>query len=81
MSYRDRRPLPSTPATQRIVAVANNRFGAVMSSLYGFWTARDTAVRAGAAAGLRRDAYSIITFESSAYVRIWLVMDRTLTFW
>ena len=69
MSYHDRRPLPSTPATQRIVAVANNRFGAVVSSLYGFWTARDTAVHAGAAAGLRRDAYSIVMFGSIAQVR------------
>jgi hypothetical protein len=79
MSDQDRQPLPDTPATQRIVAVANNRFGAVVSTLYSFWTARDTAVRAGAAAGLRRDAYSIVTFESSAYVRFWLEIDNTLS--
>jgi hypothetical protein len=79
MSDQDRQPLPGTPAIQRIVAVANNRVGAAVSSLYGFWTARDTAVRAGAATGLRRDAYSVITFESSASVRFWLNIDKELT--
>ncbi|CAG8553504.1 2166_t:CDS:2 [Acaulospora colombiana] len=57
-------------ATNKIVQKADNRFGAVISSIYGFWTARETAVRAGAKNGMRRDAYSIITFESSASVTI-----------
>ncbi|PVF92927.1 hypothetical protein CPB86DRAFT_144289 [Serendipita vermifera] len=70
MTNYDRRPLPNSPATTRIVQRANNRFGAVVSSIYGFWTARETAVRAGAKNGMRRDAYSIITFESSASVTI-----------
>ncbi|PVF98362.1 hypothetical protein CPB86DRAFT_825740 [Serendipita vermifera] len=70
MTDTDRRPLPNSPATTKIVQRADNRFGAVVSSIYGFWTARDTAVRAGAKNGMRRDAYSIITFESSASVTI-----------
>ncbi|KIM19859.1 hypothetical protein M408DRAFT_334238 [Serendipita vermifera MAFF 305830] len=68
MCSTDRRPLADSPATQRIVQHANNRFGAVVSSLYAFWTAREAAVRAGANAGQRRDAYSIITFHHSASV-------------
>jgi hypothetical protein len=68
MTSTDRRPLPNSPATNRIVQRANNRFGAVVSSIYGFWTARETAVRAGAKNGMRRDAYSIITFDSRASV-------------
>ncbi|KIM24947.1 hypothetical protein M408DRAFT_331430 [Serendipita vermifera MAFF 305830] len=66
MSNGDRRPLPDSPATLRIVQRANNRFGAVVSSLYGFWTARDAAIRSGTAGGMRRDAYTIIPFNSTA---------------
>ena len=64
----DRRPLPNTPATARIAQRADNRIGAVISSRYQFWTARDTAIRAGSAAGMRRDAYTIITFDSNPQV-------------
>ncbi|KAG9310081.1 hypothetical protein JVU11DRAFT_9689 [Chiua virens] len=39
MSYDDRKPLPNTPATARISARADNRYGAVLSSLHSFWTA------------------------------------------
>jgi len=67
MAGTDRRPLPNSPATQRIVQRANNRFGAVVSSLYGFWTARDAALRS-TVAGMRRDAYTIIPFDSTASV-------------
>ena len=45
MTDTDRRPLAHSPATARIVQRANNRFGAVVSSVYGFWTARDKAMR------------------------------------
>ncbi|KAF8840167.1 hypothetical protein BDN67DRAFT_952189 [Paxillus ammoniavirescens] len=63
MSYPDRRPLPDTPASARIVRHSNNRFGAVLSSLYSFWLARDAAMNAGAR-GARRDTYSVILFDS-----------------
>jgi hypothetical protein len=70
MTWTDRQPLPNSPVTQRIVQLANNRFGAVISSLYGFWTAREAALRGAANAGQRRDAYSIISFDHNAAVRI-----------
>ncbi|KIM22917.1 hypothetical protein M408DRAFT_332686 [Serendipita vermifera MAFF 305830] len=76
MTYTDRRPLADSPATQRIVQHADNRFGAVVSSLYAFWTAREAAVRAGANVGQRRDAYSIITFHHTASV---ILSDDTVS--
>ena len=79
MYLRDIRPLPDSPATQRIVQIANNRFGVALSSLYAFWTARDTAVRAGAAAGPRRDAYTVVTFRSGTSVGVVLIFDISLT--
>ncbi|KAG0701346.1 hypothetical protein DFH29DRAFT_990130 [Suillus ampliporus] len=63
MGCRDRRPLPNTPASDRIMRHSNNRFGAVLSSLYSFWSARAAAV--GGRQGARRDSYSVILFESS----------------
>lgn len=61
MSSDDRKPLPNTPATPRISARANNRYGAVLSSLHGFWSARGAAIAGSNAA--RRDAYSVILFD------------------
>ena len=61
MGGSDRRPLPNTPATARITARANNRYGAVLSSLHSFWTARAAAIANSNAA--RRDAYSVILFD------------------
>ncbi|KIO11018.1 hypothetical protein M404DRAFT_994686 [Pisolithus tinctorius Marx 270] len=63
MSSKDKKPLPNTPASGRISAYSDNRFGAVLSSLYGFWSARAAAVGSGASAA-RRDAYSVILFNS-----------------
>lgn len=68
MTLTDRNPLPDTPATERIAQYADNRFGAVLSSVYGFWLARDAATRAGAVAGVRRDAYTVIAFDHTASV-------------
>jgi hypothetical protein len=64
MRLTDRRPLPSTPATPRISARSNNRYGAVLSSLHGFWTAREAAITSSNA--VRRDAYSVVLFNSGA---------------
>ncbi|KAG8834731.1 hypothetical protein FRC17_007455 [Serendipita sp. 399] len=63
MTFSDHRPLPDTPATERIVRQADNRFGAVLSAVYNFWVARDTATRGGIAAGLRQDAYTVVFFD------------------
>ena len=63
MSSTDRKPLPNTPATARIIARSNNRYGAVLSSLYGFWAARAAAIASSNA--VRRDAYSVVLFSRS----------------
>ena len=65
MTCTDTRPLPNTPSSARITARSNNRFGAVLSSLFEFWSAR-AAVTASSAHGTRRDAYSVILFKSDA---------------
>ncbi|KAG8918942.1 hypothetical protein FRC02_002026 [Tulasnella sp. 418] len=56
----DRMPLPNTPSTSLIARYNNNRFGAVLSALHGFWISRSTTGSA------RRDAYSVIVFNASA---------------
>ncbi len=68
MARPDRKPLPNAAGTPRIIPTANNRLGAVLSSLYSFWTARQAAVSQNAqlgplTGGHRRDAYSIIFFN------------------
>jgi uncharacterized protein YegL len=63
MASSDRHPLPNTPASDRIVGRSNNRFGAVLSSLYSFWSARAAAV--GGQQAARRDSYSVILFDSA----------------
>jgi len=70
MGSSDNRPLANSPVTQLIVQRQNNRFGAALSSLYGFCKAREEAVRQGAATGARRDAYSVILFNEQATVRL-----------
>jgi hypothetical protein len=67
MSSTDQIPRPNTPGTDRIKAKANNRLGAVFSSLYSFWIARqvmfDRNARSGG--GVRKDTYSLIFFDSA----------------
>ncbi|KAG2130165.1 uncharacterized protein EDB93DRAFT_1181059 [Suillus bovinus] len=63
MRSTDRQPLRSTPVSDKIIRSSNNRFGAVLSSLYGFWSARAAAVAGQQAA--RRDSYSVILFDQS----------------
>jgi len=65
MTHTDRRPLPNTPVSARIAARSDNRFGAVLSSLFGFWSARAAATTASSH-GARRDAYSVILFDARA---------------
>jgi hypothetical protein len=67
MGYNDRVPLQNTPTTAKITARANNRLGAVYSALYSFWMARHTAIQTAAGAqgnAVRRDAYSVVLFDS-----------------
>ena len=62
----DRRPLPNAPGSNRIIPSRNNRLGAVIASLYSFWTARQAAVSQNAQlGGRRRDAYSLIFFSDN----------------
>ncbi|KAI9455145.1 hypothetical protein BJY52DRAFT_1122154 [Lactarius psammicola] len=69
MSRSDRQPLPNAAGTPRITPTANNRLGAVISSLYSFWTARQAAVSHNAQlGGYRRDAYSIIFFSKDPLI-------------
>lgn len=66
MDGSDRRPLSNTPVTALIQRTANNRLGAVYSALYGFWASRHAATTGSNAAANRRDAYSVVLFDSSA---------------
>lgn len=65
MQLRDRKPLPNSAGTERIVRAANNRLGAVFSALYSFWIARQATVDRNSllAGGGRRDTYSLIFFN------------------
>ena len=65
MSKEDRLPLADAPATDRIKQKANNRLGAVYSALYSFWSARHAVTSGQETAGARRDAYSVIMFNST----------------
>ena len=63
MANVDRLPLPNQPSTPIITQFNNNRFGAVLSAIYGFWISR-------ASGSSRPDAYSAITFDDGAQVCI-----------
>ena len=65
----DRRPLPNTPSSARIIAASDDRFGAVLSSLSSFWSARAAAIGSGGNAA-RRDAYSVILFNHTVLTAI-----------
>lgn len=67
MKKGDRRPLPNAPSSGLIRQHANNRYGAVLSSLYGFWNSRQAAAQS-ASVGVRGDAYSFVTFGVQATV-------------
>ena len=65
MNGDDRIPLTGTPATNRLIRRHNYRLGAVYSSLYSFWTAREATVNGANGAAHRRDAYSVILFDEN----------------
>ncbi|KAH7337769.1 hypothetical protein B0J17DRAFT_573376 [Rhizoctonia solani] len=75
MRGRDRAPLPNTPISHQLRLTCNNRYGAVVSALYGFWKSRERDGRtsgfvSGTAHTTRSDTYSIITFNSTANIRV-----------
>jgi hypothetical protein len=59
----DHQPLANTPMTQRVSSRHNNRYGAVLSALYAFWSSREVATRQGVSSGARQDSYSIVLFD------------------
>ena len=63
------RPLADTPMTTWIFEEQDNRYGAVLSSLYAFWSSQQVVTRNGNAAGARQDSYSTILFDHSSEVR------------
>lgn len=67
MTCRDCTPLSNTPISQRLRSTHNNRYGGVVSATYGFLKSRESVFKSR---GPRRDAYSIITHESTATARI-----------
>ncbi|CAE6456078.1 unnamed protein product [Rhizoctonia solani] len=69
MTCNDRYPLPNTPISARLTSNCNNRYGAVLSALYGFWLSRDTAAAASTTQA-RQDAYSVITFDHQCITRL-----------
>ncbi|KAG9094852.1 hypothetical protein FRC06_010424, partial [Ceratobasidium sp. 370] len=65
MSCQDRGPLPDTPVSGKLRSSCNDRYGAVLSALYGFWSARESKVGVPSEQP-RQDAYSVITFNTAA---------------
>jgi hypothetical protein len=68
MTSSDHKPLPNLPVTSRLVSQCNNRYGAVVSALYGFLKVQESVV-ANAGLKSRQDAYSIVVFDDKAEVR------------
>jgi len=64
----DHKPLANTPVTQRVSSQHDNRYGAVLSALYAFWSSREVATRQGAPSGARQDSYSIVLFDHAPEV-------------
>ncbi len=78
MGGTDHMPLPNTPSSARIAQTANNRLGAVYSSLYAFWSARLVATgQISSTASTRLDAYTVILFDHSPFTSV--VNDFTTT--
>ncbi|PVF98364.1 hypothetical protein CPB86DRAFT_797339 [Serendipita vermifera] len=66
MSLKDHQPMlkSDVPITQDIAQRANNRFGAVVASLYEFWTSRELEFQIRGTS----DAYTVITFNKAPTV-------------
>lgn len=69
MSRSDLKPLRNSAGARYIIPTADNRLGAVLSSLYSFWIARQAAAtRDAQSGGQRRDAYSIMFFSTDPLI-------------
>ncbi len=77
MSSTDNRPLANDPASSQIRQYADNRLGAVYTALSNFWNARAVVAAGQQVTGARRDAYSIVFFDS--FTKNVLVNDFTST--
>jgi len=77
MGSADNRPLADDPASSQIRQYADNRLGAVYTALYNFWNGRAVVAAGQQVAGPRRDAYSIVFFDS--FTKNVLVSDFTST--
>ncbi|KAG8716525.1 hypothetical protein FRC09_015642 [Ceratobasidium sp. 395] len=67
MCRRDKQPLANTPISARLKSTCNNRYGAVLSALYGFWYSRAPAQ---SGSQTRQDAYSVVTFNDTPVTQV-----------
>jgi hypothetical protein len=64
MSQQDMQPPPDSAGIERIKPSADNRLGAVFSSLYSFWIEREAVIGRNSVNGRDgNDAYSLIFFN------------------
>ncbi|KAH7882034.1 hypothetical protein F5I97DRAFT_1988573, partial [Phlebopus sp. FC_14] len=59
----DQQPLRTSPVYLKIRRKMNNRLGAVYTSLYSFWMAREAAAATDKGSSARRDSYTIIMHD------------------
>ncbi|KAG8701388.1 hypothetical protein FRC11_012209 [Ceratobasidium sp. 423] len=64
----DKHPVPDLPITDRLIQECNNRYGAVVSALYCFWTSQ-AKIASRSLLSARKDAYSLVTFDDYTQVK------------
>ncbi|KAG8690805.1 hypothetical protein FRC11_009018, partial [Ceratobasidium sp. 423] len=69
MTIGDHRPLANLPVTSRLVSQCNNRYGAVVSALYGFLKNREAAVT-NAGLKSRQDSYTFLMHDDKSEIRV-----------
>ncbi|KEP50719.1 von willebrand factor type A domain protein [Rhizoctonia solani 123E] len=69
MTCGDHRPLANLPVTSRLVSQCNNRYGAVVSALYGFLKNREAAVT-NAGLKSRQDSYTFLMHDDKSEIRV-----------
>ncbi|KAB5588316.1 hypothetical protein CTheo_8242 [Ceratobasidium theobromae] len=67
MRNTDRTPLRDTPVSALLRDSCNNRYGAVLSALYGFLRSREAIYTTSQP---RQDAYTVVTFSKSPQTRV-----------
>ena len=68
-------PTVPTPAQKRIMAVNNNKLGALSFALYSYWREVQVKLSGNKQNSFRRNAYSIIIFDESPH----LLMENVQT--